>query len=465
MPPPRLRPRHLRLCSRPPLLHRRSLATSTTASSATPFPFPPPPPSSGFTQLTTRALLSLHGHDAAHYLQGLTTANIRPGAREGVYALFLSAQGRVLHDVFIYPAAHSRAFTAQLPGGGAAQEDPAFLVEVDAAEAPRLLKHLKRYRLRAKVDVRAVEDGEWAVWSAWNDAVADTTPDASVSASDLNYTSTATTIGCPDARAPGMGHRLVLPHNTTPASLSTSTSTCPSASASASSPSPSAPAATPLSAYTIRRMLRGVPEGQAELAREHALPLEGNADLAGGIDFRKGCYLGQELTIRTHHTGVVRKRVLPVVLYRAASGGEVGPATPPAVLAYDGEAAATLATPLATVQAGAGIVPAGTARGRSAGKWLAGVGNIGLALCRVETMSDVVLTAEAGASRGFRAEDEFRLVVSGESDDGGSGRAAGVVGQQQQEQGPGQPGELRVKAFVPEWMRAGIRVKKQNRRV
>jgi folate-binding protein YgfZ len=38
-------------------------------------------------------------------------------------------------------------------------------------------------------------------------------------------------------------------------------------------------------------------------------------ELQHGVDFRKGCYVGQELTARTHHTGVVRKRVVPVLLY------------------------------------------------------------------------------------------------------------------------------------------------------
>ena len=49
------------------------------------------------------------------------------------------------------------------------------------------------------------------------------------------------------------------------------------------------------------------PEGQIEIPKETALPLESNIDIMGGIDFRKGCYVGQELTIRTHHTGVVRE--------------------------------------------------------------------------------------------------------------------------------------------------------------
>ena len=37
-------------------------------------------------------------------------------------------------------------------------------------------------------------------------------------------------------------------------------------------------------------------------------------DTIFAVVYDKGCYLGQELTARTHFTGVVRKRMLPVLL-------------------------------------------------------------------------------------------------------------------------------------------------------
>jgi folate-binding protein YgfZ len=67
--------------------------------------------------------------------------------------------------------------------------------------------------------------------------------------------------------------------------------------------------------YAIRRYLAGVPEGIDDLFVGKSLPLESNMDHMQAIDFRKGCYLGQELTIRTFHTGVTRKRILPVQLF------------------------------------------------------------------------------------------------------------------------------------------------------
>lgn len=70
-------------------------------------------------------------------------------------------------------------------------------------------------------------------------------------------------------------------------------------------------------------MLLGVPEGSTEIASGSALPLESCMDYMGGIDFRKGCYVGQELTVRTYHTGQTRKRIMPIRLLppdEAASG-------------------------------------------------------------------------------------------------------------------------------------------------
>jgi transferase CAF17, mitochondrial len=175
--------------------------------------------------------------------------------------------------------------------------------------------------------------------------------------------------------------------------------------------------------YTLRRLLRGVPEGQDEILEGSALPQENNVDYMGGIDFRKGCYVGQELTIRTHHTGVVRKRVLPVQLY----SGDIQPEG----LEYDPESRLLL-PPL-----GSNIsrVPK---KGRSAGKFLSGLGNIGLALCRLEIMTDTILTGEGSA---YKREDQFKVDVEGED---------GIQ-------------DVRIKAFVPSWHKQEI--KSPGRRV
>lgn len=84
--------------------------------------------------------------------------------------------------------------------------------------------------------------------------------------------------------------------------------------------------------YVRHRILHGVPEGSLDITPNHGFPMDSNLDIMGAcqsplsltrhtqlthfaiVDFRKGCYVGQELTVRTYHTGIVRKRAFPVVL-------------------------------------------------------------------------------------------------------------------------------------------------------
>ena len=68
--------------------------------------------------------------------------------------------------------------------------------------------------------------------------------------------------------------------------------------------------------HDVYRTLQGLPRSGREIVAEKSLPLEASLDLLGGINFHKGCYLGQELTARTHFQGLVRKRILPVILRR-----------------------------------------------------------------------------------------------------------------------------------------------------
>ena len=82
--------------------------------------------------------------------------------------------------------------------------------------------------------------------------------------------------------------------------------------------------------YHMHRIRLGIPEGPDDLIPGTSIPLESNLDYMGGsmsvlyvpaladsvpVDFKKGCYVGQELTSRTHHTGVTRKRIVPVRIY------------------------------------------------------------------------------------------------------------------------------------------------------
>jgi len=313
---------------------------------------------------------------------------------------------------------------------------PAYFIEVDANEVDTLYKHIKKYKLRAKVDIRAIDEGEWNVWSIWDEgepwtphpAQASEGGDTAISGgtSAPPQSETDDTIGALDARAPGMGRRLILPRDASPASAL-----------------PNSSSQADLSAYTLRRILRGVPEGQDEIPRETGLPQNYNIDFMGGIDFRKGCYLGQELTIRTHHTGIVRKRVLPVMLYGAE---EKQPTKHEYIPDTD------LASPLVPFS---DIVPIGKRSKRPVGKWITGVGNVGLGLCRLERLADIVLTDTVEGRNRWTPEDEFN-VVAGVSEEGEGSEQ--VAEEAKVEEGK----EVKIRAFMPDWHRSKTKVRKRQ---
>lgn len=334
----------------------------------------------------------------------------------GSYTAFLNSQGRVLNDAFIYPL-------PKTDSEAASTDEPAWLIEVDKKEVATLLKHLKKHKLRAKLKLRGLEDGERTVWSAWKDhaeprwAAYNLEADAS-----SPFSPTSAIAGCVDTRAPGFGSRIV-----TPGAEDLRTHLPDESQITGFEVS--------IDSYAVRRMLHGVAEGQDEIIRDSALPMECNMDMSRGIDFRKGCYVGQELTIRTHHTGVVRKRIVPVQLYTGDQSTLASTDTP----VYDPS------TGISQPPRESNIAKAGARRGRSAGKFLNGIGNIGLALCRLEMMTDITLTGEGTQ---YSPEQEFKISWSGE------------------EEGASDAGEVKVKAFVPSWTREFIYsgVKNQNAR-
>lgn len=335
--------------------------------------------------------MSVSGPDAAKFLQGLVTANLyQPdGAARtnGFYGCFLNAAGRMLHDVFIYP----------FRGHATAPFDEAgYFIEADAKQVDRLAVYVKRYKLRANLTIRVLDAGEATVWQAWDDV-----PGFKLSPSTDDYA-----ISLQDLRAPGMGYRILQLNEAVPQlDLERSNE----------------------GAYTVRRYLRGVPEGQEETLREKALPLESNLELMKGIDFRKGCYVGQELTIRTKHRGVVRKRILPCLIYDFADEAA------PTELKYDAAGPKALTADMIPGETSIGRF---RTKGRSAGTWLKGIGNLGLGLCRLESMTDVVLPGELPAAT-YRPGDEF-VLDWGEGDQGHQGHS------------------VKVKAFVPGWLRSGL---------
>ncbi len=224
--------------------------------------------------LANRGALAVSGPDAEDFLQGLVTNDVTAlSADRALYAALLSPQGKIVCDFFL------------LRRG----ED--IVLELEKSAAGDLMQRLQRYKLRAKVQL-ADKSNELA-------SVAVIGVDAE---KHLGLSPTAGTaspfgegIAFVDPRYAGLGVRFLLPR----------------AQADAAMKSLGLPQGDPLS-YDELRMGFGIAEGD-ELARDGLYPLEANFEELNGVDFKKGCYVGQELTARMKHKTELRKRVLPVI--------------------------------------------------------------------------------------------------------------------------------------------------------
>ncbi|MDE1145478.1 MAG: folate-binding protein [Azospirillaceae bacterium] len=256
-----------------------------------PFSWPfssPTLPTTSAGRLTDRGVLALTGPDARTFLQGLVTNDVRRiSATQAIYALFLTPQGKFLHELFV----------ASLTDPATGEET--LLIETEGGRTPDLLRRLSMYRLRSKVALADVS-GQWAVAVAL-DAVLDGSEAGNAQVLAL---ADGAGLAYADPRHAGLGLRLLLPR--------TVAETLPEADA----------------AYARRRLALGVPDGSRDLVPEKSIPLENGMDTLSAVAFDKGCYMGQELTARTHYRALIRKRLMRVT---ATDGRPLPPPGTPVV--------------------------------------------------------------------------------------------------------------------------------------
>ncbi len=237
--------------------------------------------------LPNRGAVSVSGTDARSFLQGVITNDIEKLAdNSALYSAFLTPQGKFLHDFFVVT------------------QGDVLLLDCEGDRAADLAGRLARYRLRAAVDISVVDPAPVvAVAFGGNPAVAFSLPDQPGATRHH-----AGTIVYADPRLPDLGVRIITP---TPSDLDEFVNAVPHV--------PAAP-----EAYDRWRLQRGVPDGSRDFQVEKSTLLEGNADHLNGVDWQKGCYLGQELTARVHYRGLLKRRLVPFTV----SGAKPAVGTP-----------------------------------------------------------------------------------------------------------------------------------------
>ena len=196
--------------------------------------------------LTRRAVVEVSGPDRESFLEGLLTQSVEglaPGSLR--FAALLTAQGKLLFDLFLSATAD------------------AIRLETAAPRRSVLIQRLLMYRLRARVEIAAVEDQVFAAWG----------PD---SPPDVGW--------APDPRLTALGWRAHGMGATSNASEAD---------------------------FADWVLLHGVPDPERDAEVQKTWPIEADFDLLNGIDFHKGCFVGQETTSRMKRRGQVKNRTLP----------------------------------------------------------------------------------------------------------------------------------------------------------
>lgn len=207
--------------------------------------------------LRDRGIVEITGPDAASFLQGLITNDVaKVDAKTSIYAALLTPQGKVIYDFLIFAA----------PAG--------FFLDCVRAYAGDLAERLKKYKLRAKI------------------SVADRSGDFAVVALASNGPALSATV---DPRLKQLGRRTILPAADAEIELRAAGYVL-----------------KPEADYQAQRLVLGVPDAACDIPPETFFPLDCNFEELNGVDFTKGCYVGQELTARMKHRATARKRFLPV---------------------------------------------------------------------------------------------------------------------------------------------------------
>jgi folate-binding protein YgfZ len=220
--------------------------------------------------LADRGVVRVSGEDAKSFLDNLITCDLdRVSAHNARFGALLTPQGKILFDFLVFQAPEEI--------GGA------YYLDVLKVFAPDLAKRLGFYKLRAKVAIEDLSDS-LALVAGWDAPRPDDEAGLVVD----------------DPRLPDLGWRAIV-----------------------AAQDAAEFARDPAEAYHAHRITLGVPEGGRDFLFGDAFPHEALMDQLNGVDFDKGCYVGQEVVSRMQHRGTARTRIVPAI-YEGGFAADVG---------------------------------------------------------------------------------------------------------------------------------------------
>ena len=200
----------------------------------------------------SRAVVSLEGADSKKFLQGLITADICKSEAQPIYTALLSPQGKYLYDFFIK------------------KQKSAYLIDIKREAVQDFIKRLSLYKLRADIQIRITD---YCVYIGTGKVP-----------QDAHF----------DPRSQELGWRLIRSLDK-PFKESTYEKFS-------------------FEKYKDKMVLLCIPETGIELIPNETYILEAGFENIGGVDFKKGCYVGQEVTARMHHKTKLKKGLVSVLI-------------------------------------------------------------------------------------------------------------------------------------------------------
>jgi hypothetical protein len=219
-----------------------------------------------------RGLLQISGEERMSFLQGLVTQDVEKMAgMRAIYSTLLTPQGKLIADFFLIPVGDT------------------IILDCHADVAEMLLKKLTFYKLRAKVTIEDISE-DWQSGAIWSDEP----PAGAIPLGQISGLGSGSSgaIAYHDPRFAVLGLRFITPKQDLAAALDHYEG---------------AEAAT--DDYVVHCTRLGVPVSGRDILPEQSFPMDLNLDALNGIDYNKGCFVGQEVSSRMKRKGEVRKRL------------------------------------------------------------------------------------------------------------------------------------------------------------
>ena len=266
-----------------------------------------------FVKLDGRGVLAVSGEDKANFLQGLVSNDVNLISETfSIYAALLTPQGKFFCDFFM--------------SNGQSE----FLLECDSKLLPGLEKKLRMHKLRSKINIEDISD-QFDVFAGFGSSIHSAIGSTGASGHTIKVSNGLMMV---DPRLAAMGIRMILTKNTVP--TIGDLKECD------------------INDYELLRITLGVPDGVQDMQFQKTILLEAGFDELNGINWKKGCYMGQELTARTKYRGLIKRRLISVSVN--------GPLPEPGTLIMFGE--------------------------KEAGEIRSGVGNAAIALMRLNILEE-----------------------------------------------------------------------------